>query len=93
MAHKSKRHLHAFTIITPELKRFASHYFDQAYKNIIKTRITVPFELEVYSEKLHFLLQNFKFCWFSLFLLIFLTFFSHLLNILSHSPYPGKEGG
>lgn len=93
MTQESKRHLYVFTIITPELKRFASHYFDQTYKNIIKTRIPVPFELEVYSEKLHFLLQNLKFCWFSLFLLIFLIFFSHLLNILSHSPYPGKEGG
>lgn len=93
MAHKSKRHLYAFTIITPELKRFASHYFGQAYKNIIKTRSTVPLELEVYSEKLYFLLQNLKICWFSLFLLIFLIFFSHFLNILSHSPYPGKEGG
>ena len=49
----------AFIITAPELKKFASHYFGQAYKNvIIKTRITVPLELKVYREKMHFLLQN-----------------------------------
>lgn len=49
----------AFTIIAQELKKFASHYFGQANKNvIIKTRITMPLGLKVYSEKMHFLLQN-----------------------------------
>lgn len=82
MTQESKRHLlPAFTIASHQRteKVYQSLLWPSNFINIkninIKSRFAVPFELKVYSEKLHFLLQNLKFCWLSLFPPIFLIFF------------------
>lgn len=48
----SKRHLlPAFTIISHQRTEKVCYYLGQTYKNVIQTRITVPLELKVSSEK------------------------------------------
>lgn len=87
MTLENKRYLlPAFTIIRHQRTEKVCHYLGQTYKNVIKTRITVPLKLKVSSEKNACPLAKIKI------LLVFLVP-SDPPNIVSHSPYRGKEGG